>query len=112
MDCHLHMDCSLGRGRRRVLDEDWVRDVSKDIAKLSHIETSIAEISQASSANAATPSLKLPDEPSYKRKIGRCHDEIRAGNSYELCLTNQATIATNRSSRKDYRDVIVKEKIK
>ena len=33
--------------------------------------------------------LILPSEVSYKAKIRKCQEQIRAGNSYELCLTAQ-----------------------
>ena len=38
--------------------------------------------------------MSLPDVSSYKSKIGACQSSIRAGDSYELCLTTQATIHT------------------
>lgn len=36
--------------------------------------------------------MSLPDAASYQSKIRACQSAIRAGDSYELCLTNQATI--------------------
>ena len=36
--------------------------------------------------------MSLPSEKQYKSWIRACQDEIRAGNAYELCLTNQARI--------------------
>lgn len=46
--------------------------------------------------------IDRPLEASYKDKVGNCQDLINAGESYELCLTNQAHIKiesdTSRSS--------------
>ncbi|CRG86233.1 hypothetical protein PISL3812_03236 [Talaromyces islandicus] len=33
-----------------------------------------------------------PDEASYKSKIDECQEELKAGESYELCLTGETTI--------------------
>ena len=38
--------------------------------------------------------MSIPDASSYKSKIRACQSSIRAGESYELCLTTQATIHT------------------
>lgn len=40
------------------------------------------------------PQMSLPDAASYQSKVRACQSAIRAGDSYELCLTNQATIQT------------------
>jgi para-aminobenzoate synthetase len=46
------------------------------------------------------PSAKrLPNEKSYRSKITACQDQIRAGNSYELCLTNQASFSVPKNSK-------------
>ncbi|MCJ1353497.1 MAG: para-aminobenzoate synthase, (PABA) [Icmadophila ericetorum] len=39
--------------------------------------------------------IERPIESIYKAKIGTCQELINAGESYELCLTNQAHIKTN-----------------
>ena len=38
--------------------------------------------------------ISLPNETLYKSQIRACQDSIRVGDSYELCLTTQATIKT------------------
>ena len=40
--------------------------------------------------------MSLPNAASYKSKIRTCQSAIRAGDSYELCLTNKATIHTRK----------------
>lgn len=37
----------------------------------------------------------LPDEDVYKSQVRTCQSSIRAGDSYELCLTTEATIRTS-----------------
>lgn len=44
-------------------------------------------------------SKRLPVENNYKSHIADCQEQIRAGNSYELCLTNQAMFTTYKSSQ-------------
>jgi len=39
--------------------------------------------------------INLPDEEIYKSQVRTCQSSIRAGDSYELCLTTQATIRTS-----------------
>ncbi|EED19325.1 para-aminobenzoate synthase PabaA [Talaromyces stipitatus ATCC 10500] len=36
--------------------------------------------------------VKIPDEMAYKSQIVECQEELKAGESYELCLTGQTTI--------------------
>lgn len=36
--------------------------------------------------------VKIPDEAMYKSQIAECQEELRAGESYELCLTGETTI--------------------
>ncbi|CAD6575252.1 MAG: hypothetical protein ASARMPREDX12_007162 [Alectoria sarmentosa] len=71
-------------------DKDWVNET---VFRL--------ESTKPTALLSATPcplpfhaQMTLPDATSYKSKVRACQSEIRAGNSYELCLTNQATIRT------------------
>ncbi|KUL91847.1 hypothetical protein ZTR_01288 [Talaromyces verruculosus] len=36
--------------------------------------------------------VKIPDETTYKSQIAECQEELKAGESYELCLTGETTI--------------------
>lgn len=36
--------------------------------------------------------VKIPDEITYKSQIAECQEELKAGESYELCLTGETTI--------------------
>ena len=40
----------------------------------------------------ASAHITLPDENSYKRNIQACQSHLRAGSSYELCLTTEAHV--------------------
>ncbi|KAI9669812.1 MAG: para-aminobenzoate synthase, (PABA) [Caeruleum heppii] len=48
------------------------------------------------SANIITP-----DEDKYKQRVRQCQEHIRAGDSYELCLTNQTRIRIAKNSNDD-----------
>ena len=42
-------------------------------------------------------SVRVTSEAAYQSKVSTCQDEIKAGNSYELCLTNQVSIQVPKS---------------
>ncbi len=69
-------------------DQDWVDQTTIRLQ---------SAISTPKSSKAPTPlpinaQSSLPDAVSYKSKIRACQSTIRAGESYELCLTTQASI--------------------
>lgn len=71
-------------------DQDWV---NKIVLRL--------ETTRPTTPSSTTPDFlplnaqtSLPDAAPYKSKIRACQSAIRAGDSYELCLTNQAIIHT------------------
>ena len=39
------------------------------------------------------PRISVPEGPEYEAKVRACQDYIAAGDSYELCLTDQTLIA-------------------
>ena len=60
----------------------------------------LLETTPTSPIKSAIPEVftsRLPDKFGYMSKIDRCQEEIRAGNSYELCLTNQAAFKSRKS---------------
>ena len=71
-------------------DHVWVRETT--------LQLTSTRPSNATSANSDSyPSkaqMSIPDAPSYKCNIRACQSSIRAGDSYELCLTTQATVHT------------------
>ncbi|KAI0108619.1 aminodeoxychorismate synthase [Nemania sp. FL0031] len=44
-----------------------------------------------------TPKIGVPEAPEYEAKVRACQDYIAAGDSYELCLTDQTLITRPRS---------------
>ncbi|KAI0546296.1 aminodeoxychorismate synthase [Xylaria curta] len=45
----------------------------------------------------ATPKIRVPAAPEYEAKVRACQDFIAAGDSYELCLTDQTLVTRPRS---------------
>lgn len=45
--------------------------------------------------------IDRPKEEEYRKKVGECLEHIRAGDSYELCLTDQATIHVPKDPHRD-----------
>ncbi|KAL8852634.1 MAG: hypothetical protein Q9221_002514 [Calogaya cf. arnoldii] len=70
-------------------DEDWVEMISSKLA--AKVEPKASK-SIPIDPSILDPVITLPDPTSYAKKIKKCQDYIHSGDSYELCLTNQATI--------------------
>lgn len=73
-------------------DQDWV---DKTTVRLKNTKRKISSFTTAEplSLNAR---ISLPNVGLYKSNIRACQSAIKAGNSYELCLTTQATIHTQK----------------
>ena len=69
-------------------DGDWVSHTASALNKLKPCNKAIS----FSRGFIAEPSL--PDERTYKTKIGRCQEFLRSGDSYELCLTTESRVWT------------------
>ncbi|KAM0797643.1 ADC synthase [Usnea florida] len=69
-------------------DRVWVHETT---LQLSCIRPSNAT-SNKSGYFPSKAQMSIPEPSSYKSKIRGCQSSIRAGDSYELCLTTQATI--------------------
>lgn len=74
-------------------DQDWVNKTVSRL-KTARPTTPSSTTPDITSLNAQ---ISLPDAASYKSKVRACQSAIRAGDSYELCLTNQAIIHTQNS---------------
>lgn len=72
-------------------DIEWVNDTA---ARLQH-SASIPQGSNQTTLPRFEAHITLPDEEIYKSQVRTCQSSIRAGDSYELCLTTQATIKTS-----------------
>ena len=73
-------------------DQDWVHSTISQVKGRGGTVPSSTKPSHLSS----NVRISLPKAPSYKPKIGACQSAIRAGDAYELCLTNKATIHTTK----------------
>ena len=81
----------------RPNDEDWLEKKASVLS--NHVcdllpRASYGHLYCSSSPTPIPAQTSLPDETTYKSQVRACQDSIRAGNSYELCLTTQATIKT------------------
>ena len=81
----------------RPNDDDWLEKTTSLLSKRAWDllpRTSYEHLYYSSSPTPIPAQISLPDETTYKSQVRACQDSIRAGNSYELCLTTQATIKT------------------
>ena len=70
----------------------WIRETSSVLRSVSQKSTSPSKLGSLSLSKSVVR-RSLPKESEYKSKIARCQDAIGAGESYELCLTDQTTIS-------------------
>ena len=79
-------------------DNDWINQtaslLSKSFWKLQSSATYIHQLLKTLPVRIDSR-ISLPDKRTYKSQVRACQDHIRAGDSYELCLTTQATIKTS-----------------
>ncbi|MCJ1457471.1 para-aminobenzoate synthase, (PABA) [Mycoblastus sanguinarius] len=69
-------------------DHSWVTETS------FRLEINQPQSDKGSFLPSFDAEVSLPNERKYKSQIRACQASIRAGDSYELCLTTQATIKT------------------
>ena len=67
-------------------DEEWVASVA------SMLPTHVSSKEEFRTAPLKSLPVSLPDEKAYQRSIRDCQSYLRSGDSYELCLTTQATV--------------------
>lgn len=79
-------------------DGEWISDTLTMLQDSSQFRSTLASDIQAPQMEAHATSIEEPLKDAYMAKIGKCQSHIRAGNSYELCLTNQSTIRTRPTS--------------
>lgn len=72
-------------------DHDWVNEIASQLAKYTTRPPSYNTSLTSSPLDAI---ITLPDEEVYNSRVRNCQSFIRAGSSYELCLTTRATITT------------------
>lgn len=72
----------------------WVNDISSILESLSQKGASASKIHPLSLSTHISHKM-LPEESEYKSKISQCQELISAGESYELCLTDQTSVTLN-----------------
>ena len=80
----------------RPNDHEWVNETTSRLTKLSKSSLALSAVYLCPKTSFPdTPvQIAMPHETTYKSQVRACQDSIRAGDSYELCLTTQATIKT------------------
>ncbi|KAK0512634.1 hypothetical protein JMJ35_004651 [Cladonia borealis] len=73
-------------------DHEWVNETTSRLRKPSKSPLSSVCLCPKTSSPDRPVQIDMPDETTYKSQVRACQDSIRAGDSYELCLTTQATI--------------------
>lgn len=74
----------------RVDDDNWVHTTQQTLQQL--FEADSPPISAI--PNVAALLVDGPQQEEYCEKVRECQSKLRAGESYELCLTDQSTIQT------------------
>ena len=92
---------NIGRGRffkrKFFFNGQWVnmRDMSRQ-PRMSTDHTS-ARSAPTDKPSESVVSITTPRHVDYERKVLRCQENIRNGDSYELCLTDQTLVTTRKS---------------
>lgn len=75
-------------------DHEWVNETTSRLRTpfKSSLTTSFNYLCPKTPSLETPVQIAMPDETIYKSQVRACQDSIRAGDSYELCLTTQATI--------------------
>ncbi len=76
------------------IDENlqWMETVGRDLNQHKNEDISRAQAPSGCDEKLERPSIEfVPNRPkeTYEKDIEKCHEYIRKGDSYELCLTNQ-----------------------
>ena len=76
---------------------DWMKSTSKRLRCIGDLgsKTTPAPEQTSASSTSYSPSFRfLPNRSreTYEMNIAQCHEEIRNGETYELCLTNQLEV--------------------
>jgi para-aminobenzoate synthetase len=73
-------------------DDHWFEDVEMTVKELIGKPNAMRPIN-SDKADSTVPAVAAPREAEYVRKVETCQNHIRAGDSYELCLTDQSIIS-------------------
>lgn len=78
----------------RASDQKWVNDMKATIQRLdsSLLKTTVCTDQTELSVILESAEFSIPEHKTYTSLIRQCQDNLHAGESYELCLTAEATI--------------------
>jgi para-aminobenzoate synthetase len=77
-------------------DDHWLEETEKRVLWLAKRSlASTLEKKESRPSGLLSPVVKAPTQAGYVRKVETCQDHIRAGDSYELCLTDQSIVSYN-----------------
>ena len=79
-------------------DDHWFENVDVTLKELVGKPNAIWSMS-SKEGQSTLPAVAAPREAEYVRKVETCQDHIRAGDSYELCLTDQSIISYDAGSQ-------------
>jgi para-aminobenzoate synthetase len=82
-------------------DDDWLADTQRILQ--GHSETSAEVLPEKMPTEHRATVLREPQQDAYCQKVLACQSQLRAGESYELCLTDQSIVSTPETSWSMYR---------
>lgn len=79
-------------------DDHWFEKVEATVKALIEKPNAIWSM-RSDKTEPLLPTVAAPGEAEYVRKVEACQDHIRAGDSYELCLTDQSMVSYDEGSQ-------------
>jgi para-aminobenzoate synthetase len=76
-------------------DIEWLCSMERGLCEFMRIET--VDLTDPKKAHTEGEVISSPEEDEYCTKVESCQDHLRAGSSYELCLTDTTLIRSNSS---------------
>lgn len=80
----------------RDQDSCWVDEMADKLEQLNQTAPAVSDELEGTKLQQilSSTAFSLPDHDEYVSNIRSCQSELLAGNSYELCLTTEATVTT------------------
>jgi para-aminobenzoate synthetase len=79
-------------------DDHWFEKVEMSVKELTG-KPNANRSANSDKAEPTLPTIAAPGEAEYVRKVETCQNHIRAGDSYELCLTDQSIVSYDEGSQ-------------
>ncbi|SMY21786.1 unnamed protein product [Zymoseptoria tritici ST99CH_1A5] len=91
-----HKEQSVYIQSLRSSDSSWLDKTDSTLQR--HLNTTEPTIPPPVITNPPITILHAPQKATYCAKVSTCQSHLRAGSSYELCLTDQTTLSTTSSA--------------